>query len=170
MLAVREDETSVARVDFAFAHSEVERLILDAAKGLTVGETVTLRSEGLPFEMRLISVIGMALASFCAATSKATLTRCASSDSAERSMTMSQLSVWASGGRTSVLVLECDDFQHANFGVSVDAVEIVLAERPDRPDIIVYVETDASPWSAWVFKDGERLGNDTMRNRDGGYQ
>lgn len=60
---------------------------------------------------------------------------------------------WASGGRTSVLVLESDDFQHANFNVSFDTVEKALAERGDRPDIIVYVETDASPWSAWVFKD-----------------
>ena len=85
-------------------------------------------------------------------------------------MTSVPSSLYGRAGLSSVLVLECDDFQHANFGVSVDAVEIVLAERPDRPDIIVYVETDASPWSAWVFKDGERIGNDAMRNRDGGYR
>src|SRR4029078_11329420 len=81
-----------------------------------------------------------------------------------------KLAAWAHGGRTSVLVLECDDYQHANFSVSFDAVEEVLKERTDRPDIIVYVETDSAPWSAWVFKDGERLGNDAMRNRDGGYR
>lgn len=171
VLAVREDETSVARVDFAFAHSEVERLVLDAAKALTVGETVALRSERLPFDMRLHlrhrDGSGIVLRSDIEGdpdTLRIERFRRAFDDKCPK------LSEWSSGDRTSVLVLECDDFQHANFSVSFDAVGTVLAERPDRPDIIVYVETDTSPWSAWVFKDGERVGNDAMRNRDGGYR
>lgn len=47
VLAVREDQTTAARVGFAFAHREVERLVLEAAERLVVGETVTLRSERL---------------------------------------------------------------------------------------------------------------------------
>jgi hypothetical protein len=34
----------------------------------------------------------------------------------------------------------------------------------------VYVETDASPWRGWVFKDGNRVGFDAMRSEDGGYR
>ncbi len=171
VLAVREDETTAARVDFAFAHREVERLVLDAAKRLAVGETVTLRSERLPFEIRLhlrhrdgSSIVLRSDIEGDPETLRVERFRRAFNDKCPK------LSRWASGGRASVLVLESDDFQHANFSVSFDAVEKVLAERADRPHIIVYVETDASPWSAWVFKDGDRVGNDAMRNRDGGYR
>lgn len=52
-LAVRETDTSAARVNFAVAHQEVARLVLDAVDGLKVGETVTLGSKALPFELRL---------------------------------------------------------------------------------------------------------------------
>ena len=69
-----------------------------------------------------------------------------------------------------MLVLESDDSQHANFSNSFDAVREVLKGRDDQPDTIVYVETDASPWSAWVFKDGKCVGNAAMRSRDGGYR
>lgn len=170
-LAVREHETTAARVDFSFAHREVEQLVLGAAARLDVGDTVTLRSERLPFEMQLHlrHKNGSALVLHSdiegdAETLRVERFRRAFDDKCPK------LSTWASGGRTSVLVLESDDVQHANFNVSFEAVEKVLAERTDRPDIIVYVETDASPWSAWVFKDGDRVGNAAMRNRDGGYR
>src|SRR3954468_24380458 len=52
-LAVRETETAAARIDFAVAHREAARLILEAAVRLNVGETVTLASKLLPFELRL---------------------------------------------------------------------------------------------------------------------
>jgi hypothetical protein len=40
-----------------------------------------------------------------------------------------------------------------------DAVEHVLAEREDAPDIIILVETDGGPWYGWVLKDGRFTGN-----------
>jgi hypothetical protein len=52
-LAVRETDTSAARVNFAVAHQEVARLVLEAVDGMNVGETVTLASHALPFELRL---------------------------------------------------------------------------------------------------------------------
>jgi hypothetical protein len=70
-----------------------------------------------------------------------------------------KLVLCASGLRKSILVLECDDIQHANFSNGFDAVKTILAERDVRADIIDYVETDAFPWSGRVFKDGELLGN-----------
>jgi len=53
VIAVREKETTAACVDFKFAHEEIARLVLDAARQLAVDETTTLRSEQLPFEMQL---------------------------------------------------------------------------------------------------------------------
>ncbi len=157
VLTVREDQTTAARGDFTFAHREVERLVLDAAERLAVGETVTLRSARLPFEMRLHlrhkNGSGIVLRSDIEGDPETLRV-----DRFRRAFTKKcpKLATWATEGRASVLVLESDDSQHANFGVSFDAVTKVLAERTDQPDIVVYVETDASPWIAWVFKDGER--------------
>jgi len=138
VLAVRESETAAARVNFDFAHGEVERLVLDAAETLAVGETVTLRSERLPFEMRLhlchmndSSIVLYSDIEGDAETLRAERFRRAFDDKCPK------LAAWSSGGRTSVLVLECDDFQHANFNVSFVAVEKVLAESGYRPDVIV---------------------------------
>lgn len=171
VLAVREDETAVARVNFALAHQEIGRLVLEAAERVAVGETATLRSTSLPFEMQLHlrHRNGSSLVLFSDIEGDPEVLR------AERfrrafDAKCPKLAAWATGGRRSVLVLECDDIQHANFSVSFDAVMKVLPERTDPPDLIVYVETDGSPWSAWVFKDRERVGNAAMRNRDGEYR
>lgn len=171
VLAVREDETAVARVDFALAHGEVERLVLEGAKEVAVGRTIRLRSERLPFEIRLhlrhrngSSVVLYSDIEGDPEALRVERFRRAFDDKCPK------LAAWSSGGRRSVLVLESDDYQHANFSISFDAVEKVLAEHQDAPHMIVYVETDASPWSAWCFKDGERLGNAAMLNRDGGYR
>ena len=171
VLAVREHETAATRVDFKFAHREIERLVLAAAERLEVGATDTLRSARLPFEMRLHrrhnKSSGLVLFSDIEGDPETLRLERFRRAFAEK---CPKLSKWATEGRASVLVLESDDYQHANFMLSFDAMEKVLAERTDQPDVVVYVETDASPWSAWVFKDGERVGNDAMRNRDGGYR
>jgi hypothetical protein len=170
-LAVREVETTAVRVSFAFAHQEIERLILDACPGMAVGETVTLRSDRLTFDLRLrlrhADHSGLVLQSDIegdAEILRAERFRRAFDEKCPK------LATWSRDGRVSVLVLECDDFQHANFQNGFTAVESVLAEGVHRPDIIVYVETDAAPWSAWVFKDGDRLGNAAMRTHHGGYR
>ena len=171
VLAVRENQTTAARGDFAVIHREVERLVLDAAERLAVGETVTLGSPRLPFEMRLHlrhkNGSGIVLHSHIEGDPETLRVERFRRAFAKK---CPKLATWATEGRASVLVLESDDSQHADFNVSFDAVAKVLAERTDQPDIVVYVETDASPWSAWVFKDAERIGNDAMRNRDGGYR
>jgi hypothetical protein len=170
-LAVQEQETTAARVDFGFAHEEVARLVLGAAGKMTIGETILLRSERLPFVMRLRLRhklnSGLVLQSNIdgdAARLRLERFRRAFNEKCPK------LTAWAGEGRKSVLVLESDDYQHANYSVSYGAVKQILAERSDQPDIIVYVETDAYPWSAWVYKDGERIGNAAMRTRDGGYR
>ncbi len=146
-------------------------MVLDAAERLGVGETVTLRSERLPIEMQVHlrhrSGSGIVLYSDIEGdpeTLRVERFRRAFDDKCPK------LAAWASGGRRSLLVLESDDIQHANFSVNFDAVKCVLAERGDQPYIIVYVETDTSPWNAWVFKDGERVGNAAMLNRHGDYR
>jgi hypothetical protein len=59
-------------------------------------------------------------------------------------------------------VLESNDIQHSNVFVNYAAVERVLAERTDQPDIIVLVETEVSPMYGWVLKDGDCLGDDNL--------
>ena len=170
-LAVREADTTAARVSFAFAHAEIERLIFDACRGMRAGETVTLHSDRLTFDLRLrlrhADHSGLVLQSDIggdAETLRADRFRRAFDEK------WPKLAAWSRDGRLSVLVLECDDFQHANFQNGFTAVERVVPEGVHRPDIIVYVETDAAPWSAWVFKDGDRLGNAAMRTHHGGYR
>jgi hypothetical protein len=170
LLAVQEQQTSVARVNFDVVHQEVARLVLEVAEDMSVGETVLLRSGKVPFEMQLHLRHRQS--------SHLVLQSTIEGDPAElrlerfrRAFTKKgpKLAAWTGDGRRSVFVLESND-DHANYSLSYEAVQRILAERSDQPDIIVYVETDACPWSAWVFKDGERVGNAALRNRDGGYR
>ncbi len=169
-LAVRETETSAARVNFAVAHQEVARLVLEAVDGLKVGETVTLGSKALPFELRLhlrfkedsrlilyTDIEGDLEELRLERVRRALDAKCP------------KLATWARDGRTSVLIFEADDIQHSNSSVVYSAVAPALAERNDQPDIVVLVETDGSPWNGWILKEGDRLGDDVPRNRDGGY-
>jgi hypothetical protein len=34
---------------------------------------------------------------------------------------------------------------------------------------VVLVETDANPWSGWILKEGDRLGDDVLPNREGRF-
>ena len=169
-LAVRETDTSAARVNFAVAHQEVARLVLEAVDGMKVGETVTLGSKALPFELRLhlrfkedsrlilyTDIEGDPEELRLERVRRALDAKCP------------KLATWARDGRTSILIFEADDIQHSNSSVVYSAVAPALAERNDQPDIVVLVETDGSPWSGWILKEGDRLGDDVPRNRDGGY-
>lgn len=169
-LAVRETDTSAARVNFAVAHREVARLVLEAVDGMKVGETVTLGSKALPFELRLhlrfkedsrlilyTDIEGDPEELRLERVRRALDAKCP------------KLATWARDGRTSILILEADDIQHSNSSVVYSAVAPALVERNDQPDIVVLVETDGSPWSGWILKEGDRLGDDVPRNRDGGY-
>ena len=168
--AVRETETSAARVNFKVAHQEVTRLVLEAVDGLNVGETVTLSSEVLPFELRLhlrfkddsriilyTDIEGDPEELRRERVRRALDAKCP------------KLATWAGDECTSVLILEANDLQLSNVFVVYGAVAPVLAERSDQPDIVVLVETDGHPWSGWILKEGDRLGDDVPRNRDGGY-
>jgi hypothetical protein len=96
-------------VDFAFAHGEIERLVLEAAERLRVGETVTLRSEGLPFEMELhlrhrngSGIVPYSDIEGDQETLRVERFQRAFNDRCPK------LTAWASGGRKSVLILESD--------------------------------------------------------------
>lgn len=49
--------------------------------------------------------------------------------------------------RTTILILEADDAQLSNVSVVLEALSTILEGRKDQPDIIVLVETYASPMS-----------------------
>jgi uncharacterized protein (DUF2249 family) len=169
-LAVRETETAAARIDFAVAHREVARLILEAADRLNVGETVTLASKLLPFELRLhlrfkedsrlilyTDIEGNPEELRLERVRRALDAKCP------------KLANWAREGRTSILIIEADDVQHSNVFVVYEAVARALRERSDQPGIVVLVETDGHPWSGWILKEGDLLGDDVPPNRDGGH-
>jgi len=169
-LAVRETDTSAARVDFAAAHQEITRLVLEAASGLRVGDTVSLRSQALPFELRLhlrfkedsrlvlyTDIEGDAEELRLERVRRALDAKCP------------KLATWAHDGRRSILILEANDMQHSNVSVVYQALAPALSERDDSPDIVVLVETDGDPWHGWILKEGDLLGDDVPLNRDGGY-
>ncbi|HXG71108.1 MAG TPA: hypothetical protein VNJ04_10940, partial [Gemmatimonadaceae bacterium] len=128
-LAVRATETSAARIEFAIAHREVARLVLDAANRLTVGETITLSSTVLPFELRLhlrfkedsrlilhTDIEGDPEELRLERVRRALDAKC------------SKLATWAREGRSSILIIEADDNQHSNVFVVYQAV----ARAPDQ--------------------------------------
>jgi uncharacterized protein (DUF2249 family) len=168
--AAPEPETAAARIDFAVAHGEVARLILETADRLNVGETVTLASKVLPFELRLHLRFKE--------DSRLILYTDIEGDPEELRLervrraldaTCPKLANWAREGRTSILTIEADDIQHSNVFVVYEAVARALRERSDQPDIVVLVETDGHPWSGWILKERDRLGDDVPPNRDGGH-
>jgi uncharacterized protein (DUF2249 family) len=170
VLAVRERETTASRVRFEIAHQEVARLVLDAANRLAVGETTVLRSDRLPFEMQLhlrhkndsknilwTDIEGDPEALRVERIRRAFDKKCP------------KLSAWARDGRASVLILESDDIQLSSVSVNMAAVRAALAGRRDQPDIIVLVETDGTPATGWVLKEGDLLGDDVPRLNGVGY-
>jgi uncharacterized protein (DUF2249 family) len=169
-LAVRATETSAARIDFAVAHREVARLVLDVADQLSVGETVTLASHVLPFELRLHLRFkeDSRLILYSDIEGDPEELRL---DRVRRALDAKcpKLATWARERRTSILIFEADDIQHSNAFVVYEAVALALPERNDPPDIVVLVETDGHPWSGWILKERELLGDDVPPNRDGGY-
>jgi hypothetical protein len=159
-LSVREVETTPARINFADAHAEIVRLVLETAHQLKDGCTAVLVSEKVPFKVGLRRRHGNG--------SRAVLTTVIEGNLEEMRVARirrafedkcPKLGAWAEGGRASVLILESSDFQHANAWLVSEAVRQVLDERSDAPDIILLVETDGAPMYGWVLKDGPHFGD-----------
>lgn len=159
-LSVREAETTPARIDFADAHAEIVRLVLETACKVKDGETAVLVSEALPFKVGLRRRHGNG--------SRAVLTTVIEGDLEEMRVARirrafdakcPKLVAWSAEGRASVLSLESNDFQHSNAWLVSEAVRKVLCERSDAPDIVLLVETDGAPMYGWVLKDGHHAGD-----------
>ncbi len=169
-LAVAAADTAAARVDFAVAHREIERLILERAGQLAVGETVTLASDIVPFTMRLhlrfkadSRLILYSDIEGDADQLRADRVRVAFDTKCPK------LAFWAKDWPTSILILEADDSQHSDAAHVIQATRTAIEARNDPPDVIVLVETDASPWSGWVLKEGAQIGDDVAPKHTGGY-
>ena len=113
-LAVRETETSAARVNFAIPHQQVARLVLEAVDPLKVGATITLGSKVLPFELRLHLRFKEE--------SRLILYTDIEGDPVELRLERvrrtldakcPKLATWGRAGRTSILIVEVDDIQHS---------------------------------------------------------
>ena len=151
VLAVRCSETQVA---------EIIKLVLQAAPALSDGETITLPSSKLPFAVQLHrrGGAGSHVAVHCLIEGDAEDLRLhrmrrALSDKCPK------LAAAAVDGFASVLVLEANDIQLSNAFVAFDAFKKAISGRSDQPYIVIFVETDASPFG-WVLKEGDRFGDD----------
>jgi hypothetical protein len=161
VLAVRISETQVARIKYAEAHKEIIELALQTAPKLKDDDTVVLPSAKLPFTVQLHRRHGDGshVAVHC-------LIEGDSEDLRLQRMRRAlndkcpKLVAWASDGRRSILVLEANDIQLSNSFVAFDAFRQAITERNDQPDIVVFVETDGSPMYGWIFKEGDRFGDD----------
>jgi hypothetical protein len=167
-LAVRADDLAAARFNETAAQVEIARLVLEAATAVSIGETVSLSSNALPFTVDLhlrhkdsssltliTDIHGDPDELRLSRTRRALDAKCP------------KLKEWSADGRTSVLALESDDFQHSNVFVIYKAVERALRERNDLPDVVILVESDAAPMNAWVLKDGNRFGDDVAGESTG---
>jgi hypothetical protein len=161
VLAVLLRETNQARIKYADAHEEIVRLTLDAAPILKNDETVVLPSKRLPFSVRLHRRHGNGSQAFvhCLIDGDGEALRL---ERMRRALAdkCPKLKEWCADGRTSILVLEANDIQLSNCGVAFEAFRQAVAERDDQPDIVVFVETDGGPMYGWIFKEGNRFGDD----------
>jgi hypothetical protein len=161
VVAVRASETKAARIKYGYAHREIIRLALDAATSLKDGDTVFLQATTLPFSVALHrrSGEGSHVALHCDIEGDGDELRL---DRMRRALDAKcpKLAKWAGNSRKSVLLLEADDIQHSNVSVAFAAFGRAIRERSDQPDIVIFVETDASPMHGWMFKEGDRLGDD----------
>jgi hypothetical protein len=143
---------------------EIVRLTLEQAPRMQDGQTVALRSEGLPLNVQLHRRNGHG--------SRIVVQSIVEGEAEELRLTRvhrafqakcPKLAAWSGEGRVSLLVLEANDIQRSNIFVVWEAVDQVIAARPDIPDLIVFVETDGSPMFGWVLKDGPHTGDDVPR-------
>ena len=161
VLDVDERETTAARVNFNLTHLEAATLIVEAATRMAPGDTEILRSERLPFEMRLHLRHSKSSALILGSNIDGDPTDLRL-QRVRRAFTAKfpKLAAWARNGYVSALVLEANDFQHASVFRNFSAVKSALSERADQPDLIVLVETDGSPFYGWILKERDRLGDD----------
>jgi hypothetical protein len=164
VLAVDVGEAVKARLPYAAAQHEIVRLALEAAPGLRIGEACRLQSPLLPFEIQVKCRRrrGSRLGIRCVVFGDGPALRL---DRVRRAFDdkCPKLAAWAGKDAVALLILEADDIQLSNVFLVSDAVQTVIAERSDLPDVIVFVETDMSPMEGWVLKDGAHVGDAVPR-------
>jgi hypothetical protein len=163
VLTVLLRETEAARIKYADVHSEILQLTLDAAPRLRDGETIVLPSKRLPFKVQLHRRHGNGshVAVHCLIEGDEDELRL---ERMRRALDdkCPKLAAWAADGRNSVLVLEANDIQLSNQAVAYRVFKEAMKERTDAPDVVVFVETDGYPMYGWMFKEGERFGDDIL--------
>lgn len=159
-LSVMAGAATGAHLNYDLANKRIAHLVLEAAPRLSCKETKTIRSELLPFELQLHRrrEQGSQVFIHCVIESDLNADRLRRIRRALDEK-CPKLLAWACEGRLSVLVLESDDLALANVFHISDAVRDALSTVRDQPYMIVLVETDASPWDAWVLKEGAHLGD-----------
>ena len=161
VLVVSFRETKKARINYVDAHKEIVRLTLEAAPKLDDGGTIILPSGRLPFNVQLHRRHGKGSQVFvhCLVEGDGEVLRL---ERMRRALAdkCPKLKMWAADERTSILVLEANDIQLSNANVVFEAFRQANAERDDQPDIVMFVETDGGQMYAWMFKEGDRFGDD----------
>jgi hypothetical protein len=132
----------------------IEREMLNVARQMSVGEWRTLTSPSVPFPIQVYRAdatgsdllvgrrVGEIDAVRLARTRRVLAQTCPLLDRAA-----------ARSDATSVLILEYPDRNRANGCLTRDAILLALSERSDQPDIVLFVETEVTPFHAWIVAD-----------------
>jgi hypothetical protein len=150
-LTVEAGVSATSRLRYDQAHRLICEAILRAAPTLPTGESIELTHERIsfPFFLYRRSEKGsrILVRRSVADVEPSRLDRVRRALEAK----CPKLKEAAAGDRASVLALESNDIALANYNVVGLAVRQALAERSDRPDIVVVVETDGGLFYAWVI-------------------
>jgi len=150
---------AVTKPKRAAAQDEICRLVLEAAPTMEVKDRRTLTSNALPFPMELVRRH---------ADGSEVSPRYVIGDLSRRRRERiarafddrwPKLRAAAVDGYESVLLFESNDIQLADAFAILEAVKDVLMTRADRPDVIVLVDTEVPPWSAWIYRDHTTVGH-----------
>jgi hypothetical protein len=161
VLSVRAGEVKLARSKHRRAQEEMIRLILSEAVTMGIDEKRLIQSPSLPFSFALHRrhALNSTLLLHCLIEGDSDGLRIERVKRALADKCPKLLSTAKVDNRTSVLILESDDFQLANAFAIFAALNALLPTLPETPDIIVLVETDGSPWFGHVLKEGAMIGN-----------
>ena len=133
---------------------EIEREVLNVAGDMGIGEWRTIESPRVPFPIQVhrADALGSDLL---------VGRRVGDVDAVRLARTRRALAVASPAlGRASsrldaisVLILETRDRNRVNGSLTADAILLALSERTDQPDLVVLVESDATPLHARIVAD-----------------
>lgn len=161
---------SKSGIAFDEARAEIARLVVERAVDMRDGETAVLRSDRLPFEVRLHKRHSNDSRVFFSRWIEEGKTRFTANDAAfidearvqriSRALDQKIPKLHEAAqayGLPSVLVLESNDIALSNIFEVAQAFKRAIGGRTQVPDLVFLIETDGFPLYGWLMKDGDTL-------------